>query len=93
MVENKSAGLDDLSGKFLKDGATILTKPYSQICNLYIKYSTFQHDCKIAKLKPLFKNGSKTDPKNYRPISVLPLISKIIEKIIPDQRKRFLNKK
>ena len=84
MDENKAAGLDNLSGKFLKDGATILAKPLSQICNLSIKYSTFPNDCKIAKLKPLFKRGSKTDPKNYRPISLLPLISKIIEKIIHD---------
>ena len=38
--ENKGAGLDNLSGKFLKDGATVLAKPISQICNLLsIKYS------------------------------------------------------
>ena len=90
MDENKAAGLDNRSGKFLKDGATILAKPLSQICNLSIKYSTFPNDCKIAKLKPLFKRGSKTDPKNYHP-SLLP-ISKIIEKIIHDQTQNFLDK-
>ena len=58
MDENKAAGLDNLSGKFLKDGADILAKPISQICNLSIKYSVFPADCKIAKLKPLFKKGS-----------------------------------
>ena len=51
---NKAAGLDNLSGKFLKDGDTVLAK----ICNLSIKYSIFPSDCKIAKLKPLFKKGS-----------------------------------
>ena len=55
--ENEAAGLDNLSGKFLKDGATVLAKPISQICNLSIKYSIFPSDCKIAKLKPLFKKG------------------------------------
>ena len=60
--ENKAAGLDNPSGKFLKDGTTILDNSLSQICNLSIKYSTFPNDCKIAKLKPLFKRGSKTDP-------------------------------
>ena len=75
--ENKAAGLDNLSGKFLKDGATVLPKLISQICNLSIKYSIFPSDCKIAKLKPLFKKGSKTDPKNYHPISLLPLVSKL----------------
>ena len=89
--ENKAAGLDNLSGKFLKDGATELAKPISQICNLSIKYSIFPNDCKIVKLKPLFKKGSKTAPKNYRPISLLPLISKIIEKIIHDQTQVYLN--
>ena len=61
--ENKAAGLDNLSGKFLKDGATVLAKPISQVCNLSIKYSIFPSDCKIAKLKPLLKTASKTDPK------------------------------
>ena len=92
MNENEAAGLDNLSGKFLKDGATVLAKPISQICNLSIKYSIFPSDCKIAKLKPLFKKGSKTDPKNYCPISLLPLVSKIIEKVIHDQTQRFLDK-
>ena len=82
--ENKAAGLDNLSGKFLKHGATVLAKPTSQICNLSIKYWIFPSDCKIAKLKPLFKKGSKTDPKNYRPISLLPLVSKLIETVIHD---------
>ena len=82
--ENKAAGLDNLSGKFLNDEATVLAKPISQICNLSIKYSIFPSDCKIAKLKPLFKKGSKIDPQNYRPISLLPLVSKIIEKVIHD---------
>ena len=90
--ENEAAGLDNLSGKFLKDGATVLAKPISQICNLSIRYSIFPSDCKIAKLKPLFKKGSKTAPKNYRPISLLPLVSKIIEKVIHDQTQSFLDK-
>ena len=62
--QNKAVGLDNLSGKFLKDGATVLAKPISQICNVSIKYSVFLPDCKIAILKPLFKKGSKTAPKN-----------------------------
>ena len=42
--ENKAAGLVNLSGKFLKDGATVLPKPISQICNLSIIYSIFPSD-------------------------------------------------
>ena len=40
----------------------------------------------------MFKKGSKTDPKNYRPISLLPLVSKKIEKVIHDQTQCFLDK-
>ena len=92
MDENKAADLDNLSGKFLKDGATVLAEPISQICNLSIKYSIFPSDCKIAKLKPLFKKVSKTAPKNYRPVSLLPLVSKIIEKVAHNQAQSFLDK-
>ena len=62
MNPDKAAGIDNLSGKFLKDGASISAKPISKICNLSIKYSLFPIDCQIAKLKPLFKKGSTTHP-------------------------------
>ena len=63
MDENKAACLDNLSGKFLKDEATVLGKPIFQICNLSTKYSIFPSDCEIAKLKPLFKKAQKQLPK------------------------------
>ena len=47
-----------------------------------MKRSKFPLGCKTTKLKPLYKKGSKTDPKNYCPVSLLPLVSKIIEKVI-----------
>ena len=88
----KAAGLDGVAGKFLKDGSSILVTPITEICNLSIKLSTFPDKCKPAKLKPLFKKGSKTQTKNYRPISLLPLVSKIIEKVIHNQTESFLEK-
>ena len=87
----KSAGIDNISGRFIKDGASILSLPITQICNLSMKLSSFPTRCKIAKLKPIFKKGSKTDPQNYRPISLLPLISKVIEKVIHDQTQSYLS--
>ena len=88
----KAAGIDNLSGRFLKDGAVVLALPISKLCNLLMKRSKFPLDCKIAKLKPLYKKGSKTDPKNYRPVSLLPLVSKVIEKVIHNQTELFLSK-
>ena len=60
--ENKSAGLDALFGKSFKDGATALGKPISQIWKKSAKYSILPSDCKIAKLKPLFKIHILTPP-------------------------------
>ena len=56
-------GLDNLGGRFLKDGATELSLPVAQL----IKSSVFPQQCKIAKLKPLYKKGSALVPKTYRP--------------------------
>ena len=89
----KAAGIDGISGRFLKDGALILAEPISQISNLSIKLSVFPSEFKTAKLKLLYKKGSKTDPKNYRPISLLPIISKIIERVVYNQTESFLNDK
>ena len=71
---SKSAGIDNLTGKFLKEGASVLASPITDLINLSISLSSFPDDCKIAKLKPLYKKDAKTKPKNYRPISLLPLI-------------------
>ena len=90
---NKATGIDNLSGRLLKDGSKVLATPLAQRCNLSIKLSTVHDEYKIAKLKPLYKKGKKTDPKNYRPISLLPVISKILEKVIHDQTMDFVTKK
>ena len=87
----KAAGIDDISTRFLKDGSRVLSKPISELCNLSIKLGSFPDSRKIAKLKPLFKRGSKSNPSNYRPISLLPLISKIIEKLIHEETSSFLS--
>ena len=88
---SKAPGIDNIKGMFLRDGANILAVPIAQLCNLSMSTKSFPSNCKIAKLKPLFKKGSRTDPKNYRPISLLPLISKIMEKVVHEQTNVFLN--
>ena len=87
---SKGARIDNVSGRFMKDGAIVLGIPTTQICHLSIKLSHFLKDCKVAKLKPLYKKGTKTDPKNFRPISLLPIVSKIFEKVIHDQTMEYL---
>ena len=87
---SKAAGVDKLCGRFLKDGDNILAKPISALCNLSISQGVFPNACKVAKLKPIFKKGKKTDRSNYRLIPLFPSISKIIERVIHDQTKSFL---
>ena len=67
---SKSRGLDEISSKYLKDGAEILALPLCNLANLSIKESLFPDQYKIARLKLLLKKGFKSDPKNYRPISL-----------------------
>ena len=45
----------------------------------------------MAKVSPIFKNGSKSDLNNYRPISVIPTVAKTFEKLIYDQLYQYLN--
>ena len=65
---------------------------------LYLKYVTYEishgvfpDSCKVAKLKPFYKKGKKSDPYNHRPISLLPIISKLIERIAHNQTNNFLS--
>ena len=59
------------------------------MCNLSIKWGSFPNSCKIAKLKFLFKKGSKSNPSNYKPISLLPLIYKVIESLSVNKKVVF----
>ena len=88
---NKSVGIDNLGGRFLRDGAKVLAKSITEIFNLSVEKSVFPDECKIAKLKPLYKKGSKLEPKNYRPISLLPIVSKIFEKLVHYQTQNYLD--
>ena len=90
---SKAAGVDHIPAKFLKDSAKVLALLMWNIINLSIKISTFPEESKIVKLKPIFKKGTRTDPKICQPISILRLVSKIIEKSIRFQIEDYLNKK
>ena len=89
--ENNARGID-ISGIFLKDGASLLATSIRQLCNLSISSGRFPDACKVAKLRPLFRIGSTMDLKNYRPISLLRLMSKTLERIAHGQMMDFLDK-
>jgi hypothetical protein len=72
-----SHGYDEISVKILK-----ISSPLTYISNKMLSSCIFPERLKYAEIKPLFKNGCKNDPSNYRPISVLTSFSKIVQNII-----------
>ena len=56
-----------------------------------IEYGQFPNALKAAKIVPIFKKGDRKDVVNYRPISVLPFFSKILEKLVFERLYDFLN--
>ena len=90
LKRNKSSGLDELPPGMLKDCASYISQPLCHILNLSIKNSTVPNLWKLAKITPIFKSGNKEQPSNYRPISVLPVLSKILEKAVHHQFLAFL---
>ena len=90
---NKSTGIDNISAKILKEGATVLYGPVSHIINLSLLTSIVPNDLKVARVKPLYKKGSKLEVGNYRPISILPVISKILERAVYVQIENYLKQK
>jgi len=85
-----SSGIDGISMKVLKACQSNLMKPLVHLVNVSIMGGTFPEGCKIAKVRPLFKKGSEGEVCNYRPISLLPVVSKLIEKVACDQLTHYL---
>ena len=86
---HKSSAIELLSSKVLKDAFCILTHQFTHLINLVSQKGIFPETWKSAKVIPLFKGGDKSEVSNYRPISLLPLPSKIIEKVIHSRLTEF----
>ena len=87
---NKATGLDKVSVRLLKDSMDIITPSLTYLLNMSIESSVFQCTWKNAKLCALFKSGNRSDPSCYRPISILPTISKIHERAIHHQFFKYI---
>ena len=69
---------DGLNMNVVKNIIHSIVKPVTHICNSSLVSGVFPDKMKIAKIIPLFKSGIKTEFNNYRPISLLPQLSKIL---------------
>ena len=77
----KSSGIEDIPTKAFKDSFRVLISQLVFLFNLSFSKGQFPDSWKRATIIPLYKEGDKTEVSNYRPVSLLPLPGKIIEKI------------
>ena len=81
----KSTGYDLVPAKLVKLGACQLSTPVTYLINKSIKSSVFPKFLKYAEVTPIFKKNSKLGKTNYRPVSVLPCLSKLFEAVLVQQ--------
>ena len=91
LQNNKAVGQDGISNKLVKQCAEILPI-ITHLCNQIITTGYYPKALKIGKIIPIYKNNDCRDPNNYRPITLLSCINKIIEKIIFSRLYKFLEK-
>ena len=89
--DRKATGLDMIPCKLLKMAADIIAPSLTSIFEKSIYTGIFPAEWKLARVTPVLKRGTKSDLNNYRPISVIPVVSKVFEKIIYDQLYEYLN--
>ena len=90
LKSNKAVGLDGVDGYFLKIAASAISNSLTTVFNLSISSGVFPDAWKVAKVTPLFKEGSLLDRSNFRPISVLAIVSKILERHVHSNLYDFL---
>ena len=88
--ESKSSGPSSIPTKLLKLVSNEISPVLSEICNLSFEEGIFPDKNKIAKIIPIHKKGSTNDVNNYRPISLLSIFSKIMEKLMASRLNNFL---
>jgi hypothetical protein len=91
-LSNGSPGWDGIAPNIVKNTHHNFIKPFSHVMNLSITEGVFPTELKIARVIPLFKSGDPMVFSNYRPVSVLPLFSKILERLMYNRLLSFVNK-
>ena len=87
-----STDCDDLSMHVVRATFASVLIPFKYICNLSLKSGIFPDGMKVAKVIRLFKSGDDELFNNYRPVSLLPQFSKILEKVFEKRLDSFINK-
>ena len=88
----KATGLDNISAKFLRDGAQVIAPCVAHLINLSLEQGIVPSCTKHAKIIPLFKKGSRSHYGNYRPVSILSITSKILERVVHEQISEYVDR-
>ncbi len=80
-----SCGVDGITARLLKAAGPTIFPVILHICNISIESNTFPDCWKTACITPLHKEGNTIDPTNFRPISVLPCLGKLLERLVHNQ--------
>jgi hypothetical protein len=87
-----ASGWDQISSSIIKASRQVLIPPIAHVCNLCISTGVFSRVMKRALVSPIYKQGDRSNVANYRPISVLPALSKVLKIILNNSLVRFLDK-
>lgn len=90
LKSNVSIGLDRISAKSLKCIKDLIIGSLVNCINCSLKSGIFPQSLKLAKVSPIYKSGSKSDPGNYRSISILSINSKIFEAVVHTRLNKYL---
>ena len=82
LKRNKSTGFDGLSSNIIIDACDSFNNILFHVFKVSIQQGIFPHSLNIAKVTPTFKSGDKDKVSNYRPISILFVFSKVLERIM-----------
>ena len=91
LCQSKATGLDKISARLLLECSDIIADSLCLIFNCSIDTGIFPEEWKCAKVLPLFKQGDHWELNNYLPISIIPSLAKILERIIYDQAYAYLS--
>ena len=91
-LKNKKGSQGEIPVSILKKITDLVSPFLSSLFNQSVSSSTFPEVLKTAKVVPIYKSGSKRDKNNYRPIALLPTISKIFEKFMHKRISNYLKK-
>lgn len=89
---NKSCGDDGIGPNLVKENKLLLCEPLLYLFNLSLTKGVVPNQLKIARVIPIFKKGDDSIMSNYRPISLLSVFSKLLEKIVYKRVYNFLDK-